>query len=180
MSLEDKLFKQTMKEFPNCEIRDLKEKNVYPYDWMDDYRKFSYPRLPPGEAFYSSLNANQRGKGDGHISIAEHLHAKYIWKKFVVEKKCFKTFKDYHNYYLKLDVLQLADVFENFINNCVTYYQLDPCYYLSDPGLSWDAMLRMSKKRLAKISDSEIHSLIERAKKGGICFVRKRYSKANN
>ena len=78
MSLEDKLFKQTMKRFPNCEIRDLKGKNVYPCDWVDDYRKCSYPRLPPREAFYSSLNANQKGKGDGHISIAEHLHAKYI------------------------------------------------------------------------------------------------------
>ena len=36
------------------------------------------------------------------------------------------------------------------------------------------------QKKLAKISDSEIHLFIERAKKGGICFVRKRYSKANN
>ena len=48
---------------------------------------------------------------------------------------------DYHNHYLKKDVLLSADVFEKFISMCLKFYGLDPCYYFSSPGLSWDAML---------------------------------------
>ena len=51
---------------------------------------------------------------------------------------------DYHDLYLKTDVLLLADVFEKFINTCLKYYGLDPCHYFSSPGSSWDAMLKMN------------------------------------
>ena len=47
---------------------------------------------------------------------------------------------DYHNDYLKRDVLQLADACEKYISTCLKYYELDPCHYFSFPGLSWDAM----------------------------------------
>ena len=56
-----------------------------------------------------------------------------------------KTMKDYHNLYLKCDVLLLVDVFEKFRNNSLTNYRLCPSHYLSAPGLSWDAMLNMTK-----------------------------------
>ena len=56
-----------------------------------------------------------------------------------------KTMKDYHNLYLKCDVLLLVDVFEKFRNNSLTSYRLCPSHYLSAPGLSWDAMLKMKK-----------------------------------
>ena len=49
---------------------------------------------------------------------------------------------DYHNHYLKKDVLLLAYVFGRFIVTCLKYYGLDPCHYFSAPGLSWDAMLK--------------------------------------
>ena len=55
---------------------------------------------------------------------------------------------DYHDLYLKTDVLLLADVFEKFISTCLEYYVLDPCHYFSSPGLSWDAMLKMTKIRI--------------------------------
>ena len=45
---------------------------------------------------------------------------------------------DYHDHYLKKDVLLLADVYEKFIDTCLKYYGLDPCHYFSSPGLSWD------------------------------------------
>ena len=51
---------------------------------------------------------------------------------------------DYHDHYLKKDVLLLTDVFEKFIDTCLKYYELDPCHYFSSPGLSWDAMLKMT------------------------------------
>ena len=51
---------------------------------------------------------------------------------------------DYHNHYMKKDVLFLADVFEKFISTCLKFYELDPCHYFSSPGLSGDAMLKMT------------------------------------
>ena len=57
---------------------------------------------------------------------------------------------DYHDHYLKKDVLLLADVFEKFIDTCLKFYKLDPCHYFSSPGLSWDAMLKMAGIELKK------------------------------
>ena len=56
-----------------------------------------------------------------------------------------KTMKDYHDLYLKCEVLSLADVFEKFRNNSLKNYGLYPSHYLRAPGLSWDAMLKMTK-----------------------------------
>ena len=60
---------------------------------------------------------------------------------------------DYHDLYLKTDVFLLDDIFEKLINTCVEYYGLDPCHYISSPGLSWDAMLKMTGIELDLISD---------------------------
>ena len=49
---------------------------------------------------------------------------------------------DYHDLYLKKDVLLLAYVFEKFISTCLEYYGLDPCHYFSSPGLSWMQCLK--------------------------------------
>ena len=51
---------------------------------------------------------------------------------------------------MKKDVLLLTDVFEKFIKTCLKYYELDPCHYFSSPGLSWDAMLKMTHVKLEK------------------------------
>ena len=94
-------------------------------------KKFTYLRLPPKESFYSSIDDGKRGKSDGHIFYAQCLHLKLVWKKFG-----FKIFRDFHNHYLKKDVLLLADVFEKFISTSLNNYNLDPCHYFSAPGLS--------------------------------------------
>ena len=78
------------------------------------------------------------------------------------------TVGDYHDLYLKTDVLLLANVFEKFINACLDYYGLDPCHYFSSPGLSWDAMLKMTRIHLDLISDIDMHLLIEKEMRGGI------------
>ena len=72
------------------------------------------------------------------------------------------TFRDFHNHYLKKNVLLLADVFEKFILPSLKNYNLDPCNSFSAPGLSWDAMLKMTNVELEKISDADIHLFIEK------------------
>jgi len=60
---------------------------------------------------------------------------------------------EYHDLCLKSDVLLLADIFEAFRKTCLDYYSLDPSHYCSSPGLSWDAMLKMTGVKLELISD---------------------------
>ena len=81
---------------------------------------------------------------------------------------------------LKKDILFLADVFEKFIKTCLKYYELDPCHYFSSPGLSWDAMLKMTGVKLEKISDIDKYLFIEKGLIGGISYITERYAKANN
>ena len=115
-----------MLEFSSDKLELLRKKDAYPYEWVDSYIKIIYSRLPLKEAFYSSIDDGKRGKGDGHISNDKYLHLKNVWREFG-----FRTFKGFHNHYLKKDVLLLADVFEKFISTCLKYYNLDPCHYFS-------------------------------------------------
>ena len=87
---------------------------------------------------------------------------------------------DYHDHYLKWDVLLLADVFEKFIDTCLKFYGPDPCHYFSSPGLSWDAMFKMAGVELEKISDISMYLFIEKGLREGIHYIAKRYAKANN
>ena len=72
-----------------------------------------------------------------------------------------------------------VDVFEKFIATCLKFYGLDPCHYFSSPGLSWDAMLKMTGVKLEKISDIDKYLFIEKGLRGGISYIAKRYAKAN-
>ena len=87
---------------------------------------------------------------------------------------------DYHDLYLKANVLLLANVFEKFIKTCLNYYRLDPCRYFSSPGLSWDSMLKITKVELELISDINVHLFIAKGIRGSISYIAKRHSKANN
>ena len=81
---------------------------------------------------------------------------------------------------MKKDVLLLADVFEKFISTSLKYYILDLYHYFSAPGLSCDAMLKKTKVELGKTSDPDKYTFIEKGMRGGISYIDKKYSKANN
>ena len=67
-----------------------------------------------------------------------------------------------------------------FINKCLKFYKLDPCHYFSSSGLSWDAMLKITGVKLEKILHIDIYLFIEKRLRGGISYIAKRYSEANN
>ena len=146
----------------------MKRKGVYPYDYMDSFSKFSDKKLPQKEDFYSLLNAED-------ISDDDYQHAKDVWKTFNIS-----NMGEYHDLYLKTDVLLLADVFENFRVACLENYKLDPAHYITTPGLAWDAMLKMTSINLELINDIDMHLFIEKGKRGGISYIANRYMKANN
>ena len=91
-----------------------------------------------------------------------------------------KNLGDYHDNYLRKDTGLLKDVFEKFIDTCLKYYELDPSHYFNSPGLSWDAILKMTNIELEKISDNDKYLFIEKRLRGGISYIAKRYAKANN
>ena len=95
-NLQDSDFKHLLSEFPPDALDLLRKKDAYPYEWVDSYEKFLYPRLPPKECFYPSIDDGKGGKGNRHISTSQYLNLKFVWKEFR-----FKTFKDFHNHYLK-------------------------------------------------------------------------------
>ena len=146
----------------------ITRKGVYPYDYLDSFDKFDEPRLPPQGAFYSFLK-------EEHISDADYTHTKDVWQTFNM-----KTMGDYHDLYLKTDVLLLADVFENFRAMCLKHYSLDPAHYFSAPGLAWDAALKQSNVTLELLTDPDMHLMIEKGIRGGISVITNRYSVANN
>ena len=98
-----------------------------------------------------------------------------MWDKFKI-----KNMGDYHDHYVKKDVLLLADVFKKFIVTCMKLYGLDPCHCLSSPGLSWYAMLKITGIKLEKISHIDKYLFIEKGKIGGISYIAKRYAETNN
>ena len=104
------------------------KKGVYPYEYMDGWKKFEETSLPPKDAFYSRFNM----KG---ISDQDYEHAQQVWN--TMEKKALGC---YHDTYLKADALLLADVFETFRSTCLKNYRLDPGHFYTTTGLVWQAL----------------------------------------
>ena len=91
----------------------------------------------------------------------------------------FKNLGQYHDLYLKTDVLLLCDVFEKFVGLCLKDYGLDPYHYFSSPGLSWNAMLKMTGVQLEKVGNLDVHLFLEKGMRGGVSYISKRYSKSD-
>ena len=160
-------FNNTRSEFKkHTEL--VTRKGVYPYDYVSALDKLADTSLPPKEKFYSQLN-------DEGISDEDYSHAIKVWDTFAC-----KTLRDYHDLYLKSDVLLLADVFENFRKTCLYHYNLDPAHYYTSPGLAWDACLKTTGQKLELLHDYDQLMMFEKGIRGGISHISKRYADANN
>ena len=87
---------------------------------------------------------------------------------------------DYHDHYLKEDGLLLAHVFEKVTSDSLKFYKLDPSHYFSSPGFSWDAMLKMTGIKSELVSHIHKNLFTEKGLRGGIFYICKRFSEANN
>ena len=104
-------------------------KGVFPYEYIDNISRLNETKLPDRDKFYSSLSGQ-------HASLDDYNFALNLFK----EAKC-KTIKDYMQLYLKVDVLLLAEVFENFRDVIFDNYGLDPAQFLTTPSLAMQAAL---------------------------------------
>ena len=155
--------------FPNPQqLALLLRKGVYPYSYMDHVNKFEELQLPSKEHFFNILKQEP-------ISDQDYTHAQNVWNTFQMQ-----NLGEYHDLYLKTDVLLLEAVFENFRTICLTNYCLDPAHYFTSPGLSWSAALRMTAIELELLTDIDMHLYIENGIRGGVSMIGKKYAKANN
>ena len=111
------------------QFRLLLRKGVYPYEYVLSWDKFKEMKLPPEEEFHSKLNMSDIGDYD-------YEHTQKVWKEFKL-----KNLGEYHDLYLKTDVLLLSNVFETFRNTCLEH-KFDPTHFYTLPGLSWQACLK--------------------------------------
>ena len=77
---------------------------------LKDLKKVLYSSTKKGKI-------DEDGKiSDGHVSIEDYMVCEKIWDKFKM-----KNVGDYHDHYLKKDVLLSADLFEKFIAMCLLF-----------------------------------------------------------
>jgi len=74
---------------------------------------------------------------------------------------------------MKLDVLLLTNVFENFRSVCLKNYGLDPCWYFTTPGLAWDACLKKTHVKLELLNDVDMLLMFEKGIRGGVSMIQK-------
>ena len=135
---------------------------------MDSMQKFNEKQLPTIDKFYSKLANNG-------ISTDDYNHAKKVCDLFKTN-----DLGEYQDLYVCADTAQLSDAFEHFRSLCLKEYNLDPTYYISRPGLAFDAMLKVTKAKIELLTDIDMVLMTEKAIRGGLMQAVKKHAIANN
>ena len=146
----------------------LTRKGIYPYEYVSSWDRFEETQLHPIEAFCSKLNMSS-------ISSDDYQHAQRAWKEFRIH-----NLGDYHDLYLRTDVVLLANVYEAFRETCLEHYKLDPAHFYTSRGLAWKACLKRTGIRLKLLTDPDMLLIFEHGIRGGITQVVRKYAAANN
>ena len=146
----------------------LTRKGIYPYEYISSWDCFEETQLPPIEAFYSKLNISS-------ISSDDCQHAQRVWKEFRIF-----SLGEYHDLYLRTDVVLLTNMYEAFRDTCLQHYKLDPAHFYTSPGLAWKACLKHTGIRLELLTDNDMLLMFECGIRGGITQAVRKYAAANN
>lgn len=109
--------------YSNYQLKLLRRKGVFPYDYLDSIEKLNDDKLPSRKDFYNLLNESE-------ISELDFQHAHKVWRKFNI-----KSLGDYANLYLKTDVLALADILKISEKNVNQFTAWIPLTIIHYPGL---------------------------------------------
>ena len=109
------------------------------------------------------------------INEEDYQHAQRVWKEFGI-----RDLGDYHDLYLRTDVILLANVFEAFRDTCLRHYALDLAHFYTSPGLAWHACLKHAGINLELLTDPDMLLMFERGIRGGITQAVRKYASANN
>ena len=156
-NLADNNFKYSTQEFGSENLELLKQKDADPYEYMNNFKRFTEKQLPDNRSLKDETTNDKGEKLNGYVSDEEYVTCIKIWNEFSME-----NMGDYHDHYLKKDVLLLADVFEKSTDTCLKLYKLDPCHYFSSLRLIWDVRLKMTVIKLEQISDIDMYLFFEK------------------
>ena len=154
------------KTFKDNEL--LREKGIFPYEYLNSFDVLDEERLPDRDKFYSSLKLES-------VIEKEYVHACRVFYRYK-----FKAIRDYLKLYLVTDVVHLCDVFAEFRSTCLKHYGLDTLWFYTAQSLAWNAMLKKTNVELELISDQEVLEFFESQMRGGVSTVFHRYAEANN
>ena len=87
---------------------------------------------------------------------------------------------DYHDLHVQTHTILVADVYAKLREKCIEIYGLDPSYFYSAPGLSWQVCLKKTEVKLELLTDYQMLLMIEEGIRRGMCQSTHRYAKANN
>ena len=136
-----------------------KGKGVFPYDFVDSWKKLEHKDLLNQEDLFDTLN-NKSAPDQDYKQFCK------MWN--FLENPSIKT---YLEFYLKSDVLLLADVFETFREISLKTYKLDPAKYTTTPGFAMDCLLSMTKVQLELITEYDMFLMVEKGMRGGVSGV---------
>ena len=158
----DKLIK-SINNFPIMNLEGMsdelfKKKLAYPYEYLN-LDNFQEPLNLTLEDFWSTLKQTTP-------SLEEINRTQENIKKYDL-----KNGQELTMLYLKRDVLQLADVMENFVEKATLEYDINPLYSYSLPGYTWKAGLKLTQIQLDFIKDKDLLLLLENNIRGGISSV---------
>ena len=144
------------------------QKGHFPYTYFDSLDRLRETTLPEKSKFYNDLTETE-------IGDPEYGHAWAVWRHFDIQ-----SFKDYHDHYMKSDVLLLSDYFQNFRQTMISTHGLDCLYFPSLPSMALQVALKMTGVELDLITDADLYLLLESNIRGGLSYVVERYAKAND
>ena len=154
-NLENSSKKILKKYFPKDEDFNLtSQKAVFPYDYFDTFEKLLEEKLPSINHFFNKLT-------DSEICQEDYQRATSVFNHF----KC-RNLGEYADLYLKIDVLLLADIFENFRSTLMSSHSLDPAHFVSLPSYTWECCLKYTGVELELLSDLDQIMFIERSIRG--------------
>ena len=90
------------------------------------------------------------------IGEDDYQHAQRVWKEFGI-----RNLGEYHDLYLRMDVVLLANIFEAFRDTCLRHYSLDPAHFYTTSGLAWKAWLKKTGVRLELLMDPDMLLMFE-------------------
>lgn len=139
-------------------------KGQFPYDWFDSIEKLKTTELPPENQWYSKLNDS-----DGNDEAIA------VWALMGM-----RNFAEYHDFYMQLDVMQLADAFEEFRDAAIKGFGTDVVYFQGAPSYSWYLGQKMDETLFKIIPDKDVYLDVAANIRGGVSQCIHRYFKVEN
>ena len=105
----------------------------------------------------------------------DYENVQRVWNAFRI-----RNLREYHDLYLRTDVILLVNILKGFRDTCLEHYFLDPAHFYTSAGLAWKVCLKKTGIRLELLTDPNMLLMFEHGIRGGITQAVNQYALANN